>query len=910
MQIQSVHVEEFGTIDALEVDLTEGLNVISGPNEAGKSTLMQAVWFALTRRSTSKAQEIRDIVPEEGGTPRVEVGLSVDGTNYRLEKVFDGQSGTASLRVEGPDGSIENHSGEEADEVIREALGFGEASGRTGVPEHFGFWPAVWVRQEERQMDPGKHLTDEGDPESVSSVLAQIGGDVLAGSGAEIVERAKEEYDKFYTGSGKPTTRSGAPLNEAKKARDDAKERYEELKERREKYETDLDRHDRLQSEVRRIEEQLPELEEEAEEAIEEFEQVEELQEKLESAETKLQVAKSEVDRLEDRLDRREELREKIESLEEELEGSQEEVAEKEEALSSREDERDELAQAEKEAEKRRDDLKEKERWLRAHLDVLRAQERVEEIEERAEKLESLTDQRDELTGEISGISVEEDDVDQLEDLKEKRDEARTRLESAAAQLSFRATGDVDLSVEGEEFALADGDEETRRIDEPTTVGVDSKLEIRIEPGGEDLSSIRERARETKERYDDALSDHGVDSVSEARSQFQQKDRLQAELDSVKGQIEDLMPDEDGDLSEARVRAKTALEEAKDKRESYPEPEEDPLPTEEDEVQSLLGDVEDDLAAAGEALEQAREKKNDHDAETQTLRQDLREAETRVEGIEESLETTRQDLEVHRKEHGSDEEIQEALEAAEEALDDRQEDVEELQSKLDDLDPETLKQEKERAVDALETTKGEKRDLESDLDKVRGRLESDELRGLHGKLEKAKQKFDEAQAEVDRLQRQADAAKLLYETLTEKRAEARRKYLAPLREEVETLLGRFFDAETSKVEFGKQFDLKTLSRSSNGSFEFDQLSTGAKQQLSVLVRLAMARLIARERPHPVFLDDALSDTDPDRFEAIAMILRSVARDMQIILTTCHHERHRRLGVTTKRMDALKRQASE
>jgi DNA repair exonuclease SbcCD ATPase subunit len=295
MHIQSVHVEEFGTIDALEVDLTEGLNVISGPNEAGKSTLMQAVWFALTRRSTSKAQEIRDIVPEEGGTPRVEVSLSVDGTTYQLEKVFDGQSGTASLRAEGADGRIENHSGEEADEVIREALGFGEASGRTGVPEHFGFWPAVWVRQEERQMDPGKHLTDEGDPESVSSVLAQIGGDVLAGSGADIVEQAKKEYDKFYTGSGKPTTRSGAPLNEAKKARDDAKERLEELKEKRESYETDLDRHDRLQSEIGQIEEQLPELEEEAEEAIEEFEQVEELQEKLESAETKLQVAESEV---------------------------------------------------------------------------------------------------------------------------------------------------------------------------------------------------------------------------------------------------------------------------------------------------------------------------------------------------------------------------------------------------------------------------------------------------------------------------------------------------------------------------------------------------------------------------------------------------------------------------------------
>ena len=110
------------------------------------------------------------------------------------------------------------------------------------------------------------------------------------------------------------------------------------------------------------------------------------------------------------------------------------------------------------------------------------------------------------------------------------------------------------------------------------------------------------------------------------------------------------------------------------------------------------------------------------------------------------------------------------------------------------------------------------------------------------------------------------------------------------------------------MKFGEEFDLQQLSRSPDGSFEFDQLSTGAKQQLSVLVRLAMARLIARERPHPVFLDDALSDTDPERFEAIANILRSAAREMQIVLTTCHHDRHRRLGVETMRMEALKRQA--
>ena len=68
----------------------------------------------------------------------------------------------------------------------------------------------------------------------------------------------------------------------------------------------------------------------------------------------------------------------------------------------------------------------------------------------------------------------------------------------------------------------------------------------------------------------------------------------------------------------------------------------------------------------------------------------------------------------------------------------------------------------------------------------------------------------------------------------------------------------------------------------------------------------MVRLFSRTTLHPMFLDDALSDTDPDRFEATADILHTAAWEMQIIMTTCHHDRHRRLSGTTKRIEALKR----
>lgn len=75
MRIRSVSVENFGTIKALNLKFRDGLTLICGPNESGKTTLGRAMWFALTRRATSQAEKIREIEPNTIGTPSVEIEL-------------------------------------------------------------------------------------------------------------------------------------------------------------------------------------------------------------------------------------------------------------------------------------------------------------------------------------------------------------------------------------------------------------------------------------------------------------------------------------------------------------------------------------------------------------------------------------------------------------------------------------------------------------------------------------------------------------------------------------------------------------------------------------------------------------------------------------------------------------------
>ncbi len=69
--------------------------------------------------------------------------------------------------------------------------------------------------------------------------------------------------------------------------------------------------------------------------------------------------------------------------------------------------------------------------------------------------------------------------------------------------------------------------------------------------------------------------------------------------------------------------------------------------------------------------------------------------------------------------------------------------------------------------------------------------------------------------------------------------------------------------------------------------ELNELSDGTRAQLLLAARLAFAEEVEQGRTLPLFLDEALDHSDPERFEAIAQSLGRIAHDQsrQIILLT-------------------------
>jgi exonuclease SbcC len=106
MIVRKLRLDPFAGISDTEIAFDEALNVIVGPNEAGKSTVAHALRMALTvstkymKRRFDK--EIDRFLPLAGGdTIRVDLGMTAGGQDYDLTKVWGRRGSESRLRLPG-----------------------------------------------------------------------------------------------------------------------------------------------------------------------------------------------------------------------------------------------------------------------------------------------------------------------------------------------------------------------------------------------------------------------------------------------------------------------------------------------------------------------------------------------------------------------------------------------------------------------------------------------------------------------------------------------------------------------------------------------------------------------------------------------------------------------------------------
>lgn len=134
----------------------------------------------------------------------------------------------------------------------------------------------------------------------------------------------------------------------------------------------------------------------------------------------------------------------------------------------------------------------------------------------------------------------------------------------------------------------------------------------------------------------------------------------------------------------------------------------------------------------------------------------------------------------------------------------------------------------------------------------------------------------------------------LRKALTSARSAARDLYLKPVITELRPLIGLLFDDVS--VVFNETTLLPETVLRNGQEEEVDRLSGGMREQLSILTRLAFARLLARNgQPAPVILDDAPVHSDDDRIERMFDALHRQAQDQQILVFSWRQRAFSKLG---------------
>jgi uncharacterized protein YhaN len=153
----------------------------------------------------------------------------------------------------------------------------------------------------------------------------------------------------------------------------------------------------------------------------------------------------------------------------------------------------------------------------------------------------------------------------------------------------------------------------------------------------------------------------------------------------------------------------------------------------------------------------------------------------------------------------------------------------------------------------------------------------------------------ELEARLAREQLQADAIRLLHDTLARRKRELVESLVGPVRQRAMQTLARITGSRFERLEFSESFEVSGIvPRNSTEPVALDQLSGGEREQAYFAVRLALADIAMQGERQLVVLDDVFTFTDTARLARIVQILEEAAERFQIVMLTCHPERYRGL----------------
>ncbi|MCW4113903.1 AAA family ATPase [Aurantimonas sp. MSK8Z-1] len=879
MYLRSLKLVDFAGVAATEMQLLEpGLNVIVGDNEAGKSTLLTALRAAFFQKHRASGETVRALAPyNRSARPEVEVGFDLADTSYTLRKTFL-QKPEAELSW--PGGRL---SGDAVEERLAELFRFTHSAARKPKDGDFaGAFGLLWVEQGRSTagLDIG-----EGRDAVTASLEGEVGRILGGDRGRALIVAAKTLQDRFFTDTGREAKSSPVKL-----AEQEIESLGAELGARRQLRQAFEDKLQRLES--RRATLASYERDEALAKAEAAFEAAEEQSRRTAGLEALRQDAERDLRHVEamregaaERLRRRDALIADAAKADEAMRR----IAEEAELLTR---EARLLAAAVAEADAAQTTARAAAERAEAADEAVRGRSDRERLHRSIETLQRRLAEASAVRAALAPLGAAETAapvpdgaaIKALEAAERRRRDVAARLSVAAPVIGFEP---VDPARVRDAAGAPVDVTAPLRVTTGTVFVLEGFGRITIEPGG-DAESLRRESEAADRDLAALLARHRVASLDDARARLAAAAERRSEIGTLGARLEALLPEgEEATRNELeRLRAEMqAIAAAGGGDVAHVA--EDPAA-----ARAARTAARRRLDEATQALERARRR-----AAEQETRRAAVEAERRYRSEEASrLDRARAEAEAERNRAA----LSADLGAAEMDRASKAAVVELRRQDLAAADPEAVALTLRARRQALAEIRRTLADLRGEVQRLEGELEGQGASAVGEEIARLEGELEAGGRRLERLRLEADASRLLYGSLVAAQREAKEHWLGPIKSRVAPYL-RLIHPDTD-VEFDETtLEIRGLQR---GGVEedFRRLSAGAREQVAVVTRLALADVLKRGgHPAAVILDDALVNTDEKRLERMHLVLQRAAEGLQIIVLTCRERDFRGLGAPIFRL---------
>lgn len=862
--IHSLLIEDFRGVERLEIPAlpANGVTVVYGENEAGKSSILDALRAALRWKGSANRKETRRLASLTTDRPaHVRLIASSGDCRFTIDRLYDRKKNDRLEIFE--DGKTQRWRGDEADERLHRLL---------NETVDTALMDALFVEQGDLSVS----LAAAG-IESVTQALDQSthGGTAAGREEAALMAAAEKEYGQFFTEKGRPRgewKNAAQELEQAELCVEKAEKDVSALEEARRRYVSLCAKKKWDEKALKKARQELALQQTELAEAEAHQQRCETLKGRLKEAMNEAEAASAALENAQKLQQVYEKQRAMVADIAEHVAVLKENVLSQTAAVQQvdklvEERSKDyQRAQAAENVEKRRAELE------RKLVRCRRLRSRVALVEEIDKELAEL-DGRDARPPAPTAEQWEE--LKQLDsDLRVARRVAEQS--SARLEISVRGSETACVRVNGVDQEIAPGSTVPVLLTDGTSIAVGDVDAVYRSQVGEDERAVQREYESLRQASAAELERWGAITVEEVGERHRVAEIDRRRRSELRVRRRDILVDEDGSLPEQR-RERDALS-AELAAAGWTEALENGVPPQRE---AADGDETLDLHSAHDACEVAQR-------ECMTARSRLSHLNRELAKVEERYEAAKQRLEELNAQRGeaesaSDEVLVKGTRAL---LARRQEEYNAVKGAA--VSVVSARDSYDAAAAKVESIEKRLRDMAREDGALAATFAA--ARGAEDVRAHLCDERDRAAEHYESLARRAEAARVLRDTLRSHLESSRERYARPFRDALQRYASVVFDHD---VDFDLDKKLSITARHMRGvAVPLGELSGGAQEQIGVLQRFAIADIAALGKESiPVIIDDALGNTDAARLDAMARTFAAAGERRQVIVLTCAPERY-------------------